>query len=498
MLPAMNNNFIFIKPENTQKLPETAGVYCFRNAKEILYIGKANNLKKRIKNHFFQPSYKDNLFIKDTEKIGYLITDSEIEALILEAKLIKKHQPKYNTLWKDGKGYYYVVFSTEKFPRVFITHQPEQKILNPKHEILNKSKIPNSNNQKRVSDFEFRISDLNCIGPFTDSKALKITLRLLRRIFPYYTANPVKLAKARYQARKHSAKPCPDCHLGLCPGPNPDPKKYRQNIENLVAVLKGEKTSLLEKLKKQMFSASASQDFEKAAETRNQIFALEKVFAHKQTLFSPSNPLALIQPWQNYDDKWKKTRQELKKLLGLKNNVSRIEAYDISNIQGKESTGSMVVFTKGLPDKSSYRRFKIKISGKPNDTAMIKEVLERRFRHSEWPDPDIILIDGGKGQLNAAAAALKSQFPITNFQTNPKFPAYVKTSAGRQIQKRKILVISLAKKHNELFVEDRKKPILLKDLPQEISNLFLRLRDEAHRFARKYHLKLREKSFFRP
>ena len=148
----------------------------------------------------------------------------------------------------------------------------------------------------------------------------------------------------------------------------------------------------------------------------------------------------------------------------------RVEAYDISNIQGKFATGSMVTFLKGKPAKEWYRKFKIHISGKPNDFAMMQELVSRRLRHEEWPYPDLIIIDGGKPQLSAALAAYK----ILNI-------------------KYKILIAALAKKHNELFFLRRSKPLLLKNLPQEVSNLLLHIRDEAHRFAISYHRYLRKK-----
>ncbi|MFH1668107.1 MAG: excinuclease ABC subunit C, partial [Candidatus Komeilibacteria bacterium] len=158
----------------------------------------------------------------------------------------------------------------------------------------------------------------------------------------------------------------------------------------------------------------------------------------------------------------------LKKIFKTKREVERIEAYDISNIQGKEATGSMVTFMKGKPNKSFYRKFKIRMEEKPNDAAMLKEVLERRIKHKDWPIADLILIDGGKPQLNAA----------------------------KEIIKNKAKVISLAKKNEEIYIEGRKRPILAKTLPRDVFNLILSMRDEAHRFAIAYHKKLRQKSLF--
>jgi len=402
--------FIFFSKSNTEKLPRTPGVYIFKNNKEILYIGKATDLKERIKNHFQQPNYRDNLFLDKVKKIGFLETGSEIGALLLEASLIKKHRPRYNIMWRDDKNYFYVVISKEKPPFVSITHQPKRT--------------------------------LNLTGPFVDGTALKKALRLLRKAFPYYSS------------KKHPKNQCLWCHLGLCPGPDPDLKQYKKSLKNLTEVLRGKKSSVLEKLRKEMKSASKSQDFEKAARLRDQIRTFERIMENARVLEPITN--------------WQKTQALFKKAVRIKQNISRIEGYDISNIQGQEATGSMVVFINGLPNKSLYRKFKIKIAGKPNDTAMIREVISRRLRHSEWPIPELMLIDGGKAQLNAAIKARKQ-------------------NAGFK-------VVGLAKRNNELFIEGEKKPIFLKTLPREVSNIILQIRDESHRFAVAYHHRIRRKN----
>ena len=405
--------FKFLPKDRLQRLPKNPGVYALKNGGKFLYIGKAFNIKGRVKNHFSKPAYRDNLFLNQVQKVGFLKTDSEIEALLLEAKLIKKYQPKYNILWRDDKNFFHVGITKETFPRVFLTHQPKPKA--------------------------------TYLGPFVEGRPIKQTLRLLRKVFPYYTV------------KNHAKTPCLYCQINLCPGPHPDIKEYKKNIKNLVSVLKGKKKSVLQKLKKEMRSASWLQDFEKAAQMRDQISSLERVFSHA-TIFEEIR-----------EDDWRKTQKIFQGLLKIKREISRIEAYDISNIQGKQATGSMITFIKGAPNKNFYRKFKIRIEEKPNDIAMIKETLSRRLKHPEWPFPDVILIDGGKAQLNAA------QLTITNHQLP-------------------IPVIALAKKKNELYLEDRKKPILLKTLPREIFNLILRLRDEAHRFAIIYHRKLRKKA----
>lgn len=427
--------FKFISKKNLLKLPKEAGVYLFENSKSLFYIGKAADIKDRVKNHFQQPTYRDNLFINKVSKIGYIKTNSEIEALILEANLIKKYQPRFNVVWRDDKNYFYVAMTQEPFPQIFTTHQPKLKI--------------------------------NYAGPFVDGKALKETLKILRKVFPYRSC--------RFLPKKS----CLWYHLDRCPAPcilnskimevskirEKLEKEAKKNAKSVLDIMSGGKIKVIAKLKREMKTESKCRNFERAGKIRDQIFSLERVLTNARIFGNQ-----IVNPVET----WLKTEEILRKIINTKKEISRIEAYDISNIQGKEATGSMVTFINGKPDKNFYRRFKIKISGKPNDVAMIKEVLVRRFKHREWPYPRLILIDGGIAQLNAAAN-LKSE--ILNLKS--------------------ICIISLAKRKNELFVEKQKKSILLKNLPREIFNLILQLRDEAHRFAISYHKKLREVDLFK-
>ncbi len=308
-------------------LPKTPGIYAFKKGKKFLYIGKAVNLRDRARQH--------KKLLGLAEQLAYIESKTDTEALLLEAKLIKKYQPKYNIEWKDDKNYFWVGITKESFPRVFITHQIQ--------------KCPE--NRSRY------------IGPFVNGRVLKQALKELRKIYPYRTCKTLP------------RKPCLWYHLNQCPAP---------------------------------------------------------------CLF--------------------KSR--------------RIEAYDISNIQGKEATGSMVTFINGKPDKNFYRKFKIKGIAEPNDVAMLKEVLSRRFNHPEWGLPDLILIDGGRAQLNAAVSILNQH---------------------KSAKSTPIGVLALAKRKNELYMKNLEAPVLLKNLPREVFNLILQLRDEAHRFARKYHHQLRKK-----
>lgn len=429
--------FKLLPKSRITQIPKSPGIYAFFRRKstilkggEFLYIGKANNLRERVKSYFYlikstaNSSSLKTKSLNQAEKIGFIKTKSPIEALILEAELIKKYKPKYNVIWRDSKNYFFVAITKELLPRIFITHQPK-----PNYQL---------------------------VGPFVDGKSLKVALKYLRRVFPYYTT-------------KHPKNLCPWCHLKLCPGPPPHSKieqrsfvkEYQKNIRNLIEVLKGGKQKILKGLKKEMIEASQKQNFEKAAEIRDKISAFNSIFEHAQFI---------EEKLSGVKENWKKTAKELKNLLKTVKKIEKIEAYDISNIQGKEATGSMVTFINGKADKNYYRRFRIKTISRPNDVAMIKEVLSRRFEHKEWPFPDLILIDGGMGQLSTALR-LKIQ--------NEKI--------------RNIKFMSLAKGKNELYIEGLKKPIRVDLLPNSLKSLFLNLINEAHRFARAYHHKLRKK-----
>jgi len=459
------SKFKFILKENLNRIPKEAGVYCFKRGKEVLYIGKAANLRERVKNHFAQPGYRDYLFLDKIEKIGYIKTKSEIEALILEANLIKKYQPRYNVIWKDDKNYFFVEITKEDFPRIFITHQKKFK----------------------VQSLKFKVE---YVGPFVDGKALKQTLKILRKVFPYRSCYKIP------------NRPCLWYHLNRCPAPCLLKSKFikeigareaggrragwspldslkikkisQQNAENLIKILKKGKNPVLKDLKREMKFLAKNRNFEEAAKIRDKIEALERIIEN-----------AKIFEVKAEFKEWSEIEEKLKGILKTKKKIFKIEAYDVSNIQGKIATGSMVTFINGRPDKNFYRRFKI--TGKftpyrtegsgagPNDIAMLKEVLSRRFNHPEWPYPDLVLIDGGRAQLNAALEVLNQH---------------------KSAKSASISVLALAKSKNELFIEGQKNPILLKNLPREIFNLILQLRDEAHRFAISYHKKLREKGLF--
>jgi len=463
------DRFKIILKDKSNDLPKVAGVYSFYSYSKInpkpstlnpIYIGKAINIQNRVKNHFSQPSYRDDLFIDKVDKIGYLETDSEIEALILEANLIKKYQPKFNVVWRDDKNYFYVVIAQNenKIPYIFITHQPSQPVIASEAKQSQLQGLLRRLRPPRNDDSEY-------IGPFVEGIALKKTLRFLRRPFPYYTT------------KKHPKNKCTWCHLGLCPGPElfenpPSPKaseglrEYRRNIKKLILILKGKRVAVLNSLKKEMGELSKDNKFEEAAKIRDRISNLQQVMSHTSIIGQQELQRLTLQDLETSD-----VARILKKIVGTKKDIHRIECYDISNIQGKSATGSMVVFINGKPDKSQYKKFRIKTGDKPNDIAMLKETLERRFAHPEWKYPEAMLIDGGIAQLNIAIRVKNKDLRFKN-----------------------IRVISIAKRDKDLYIEGRKGFVPLKSLPQEIYNLILQLDDEAHRFAIAYHKKLRKES----
>ena len=412
-----------------KKAPKRAGIYIFKNKTgEILYIGKAGNLRNRVRQYLKPDPERPFLehLMKEAEKLELKTTGSEIEALILESRLIKERQPKYNVALRDGKRHFYVGFSNEDFPKAFITHQPTK------------------------------------LGPFTDGTALRTTLRLLRRIFLYCTCK-----------QKHNNF-CLNYHIGKCPGYcclKKQPEKsqvrnYRKNIKAVMDILAGKKDSVIKNLKKEIDLLARNKDFEKAIEMRDKMIKLEKVFENAKIIRDAKYRL----------EQKESILDKLALIFKLPKPPGRIEGYDISNIQGKDAVGSMVVFVDGQPDKNEYRKFKIRLKNKPDDIAMLKEVLTRRFKHSgmprtpkpsakEWPRPDLIFVDGGIAQLNAAKSS------IINYKLS-------------------IPIISLAKGKKEIFSTTLKKPVPLRKLLLEIKNLILHIDSEAHRFAISYYRKV--------
>lgn len=417
------------------KLPSAPGVYIFRDSEgRVLYIGKASSIKKRVQSYFRdQPLLLPRIkkMVSQIKKIDFIVARSEIEALLLESDLIKKHQPKYNIEWKDDKNFLYIKIGKPVFQKI-----------NKK----NKEEVyPGIYAVRKPED-----DGAHYFGPFTDASAVRRTISFLRKIFPSRAC------------KKFPKRPCLLYHINRCPGPcinKISQSEYKKIIHQAIAFLEGKQNNVLRDLKKEMKEAADKKEFEKAAKIRDRIFALEHIEKVMILKKEKGNETAL---WQLVSllNKYYPTL--------LYHPSFRIECYDVSNIQGSAGTGSMVVFIDGERVSDEYRRFAIKTVNKLDDVACMKEVLKRRFSHKdEWLLPDLIILDGGKAQLKAAKEAQKEA-------------------------RLDIPYIALVKGKEQIYLPKVIRPISLP--PDSPAILLLRqIRDEAHRFAKQYHIKLRKK-----
>ncbi|KKR02487.1 MAG: Excinuclease ABC subunit C [Candidatus Yanofskybacteria bacterium GW2011_GWA1_39_13] len=410
--------------EQIRKLPPDSGIYIFKDSRhKPIYVGKASNLKNRLNSYLRTDDPRIKKMIDSANILKFIETESDIEALILESQLIKKFRPQFNIVMRDDKQYFFVGFTKNEMPRIYLTHQ------------LNGDKY---------------------IGPFTDGSALKTTLRFLRSVFPYCTCTQ---SHHNYCLNYHIGKCLGFCCLKSSPS-GKDRKNYLNNIKSIEKILSGKKNSFVKELRKEADDFAKKDNFEKAIELRDKITKLERIFRNAKIIKN--------------SDILKAHRSGLGSLLKMSKPIIKIEGYDVSNIQGLHATGSMVTFVDGQPNKNFYRKFKIQTKNTPDDTAMLKEILERRFRHSEWPFPDLILIDGGKGQVSTAVKVLK------------------KMSI-------KIQVIGMSKNErhmgHQLIIPGRKTPLPLTKLSPADKNLLLTIDSEAHRFAIEYYRKLHRKPF---
>lgn len=428
---------------NKINLPNKPGVYIFRDRKGLaLYIGKAINLQNRVKSYFqkdLELGPTTAAMVSRISKVEHIVVESEIEALLLEADLIKRLKPKYNVRWKDDKAYKYIKISKIK------TIQPE-----------NFAKISTSRST--------RDKDAKYFGPFPEGGTVKQVLRALRRILPFRDCSEAKFK--RYQ---NLNRPCLYGNLKLCPAPcvgRIGSKDYRKIIKQLESFLAGKSNRVIQNLKKEMESYSKNNEFEEAAAFRDRI----RNFEYITQSFRPV--AAYLEHPDLVEDRRQKELKALARIVTGRSSIRRIEAYDISNIAGVYAVGSMVVFVDGEPSKSDYRRFKIKTVKGISDVGMIKEVMRRRFKLDKAEDrsfeqrPDLILIDGGKPQVSVANEVLKE--------------------IGLSIP-----VLGLAKKTETVFGFGLLALSLPKDSPA--LHLLQRVRDEAHRFALAYHKKLRSR-----
>lgn len=544
--------------EQIKLVPTQPGCYLYYDKEgTIIYVGKAKNLKRRVYSYFHKQheSPKTNILVSQIEKLEYIITDSEVEALILESHLIKQHKPKYNILLKDDKKYPYFLITDEDFPRIQVVRK---KNLNP-----DKGRF---------------------YGPYTDVGAMYATLDFLKKLFP------LKQCKTP----KFTNRPCLYYHIGKCLAPcqgKVTPEEYQKLIQQVELFLSGKQSELLKQIQTQMQKYAESEQFEKAAKMRDSYLDLQKTLERQKVVYENtklnediiaviyedgilaivimmiregrlidkkdftyfvdnvdkteyfetffrdyytnlklefpdriiSKDLEEVGEKELYQDwlkilsgkkvtisygkgKYKELYElalknatnllenaKLKKMaqirddfnevgsylaekLQLTNFPNRIECYDISHIQGTNTVASMVVFQNGLPKKTAYRKFKIKSTeGKPDDFLSMKEVLSRRLSRlgePKWEKPDLIIIDGGKGQLSSVMQIVEEM--------------------GIKVGKGGIDFVSLAKREEEVFLPNQTDSILL---PRDSNALYLiqRIRDEAHRFAITFHRDLRSK-----
>lgn len=537
-------------------VPTLAGCYIYYNKDgEVIYVGKAKNLKRRVSSYFHKKHdrVKTKVLVSQIEKMEYIITDSEVEALILESHLIKKYKPKYNILLKDDKNYPYFLITKEDYPRIIVVRK----------------KYLNKENGKYY-------------GPYTNSRAMYSTLDFLKKIFP------LKQCKQP----KFSNRPCLYYHIGKCLAPCQNkvtPEEYQKLVDKVELFLSGKQSILINKLKEQMEEYSNTQQYEKAARMRDSYLDLQKTLERQKVVYENTklnedviasiyedgifvftilliregrmidkkefvyfvenedkleyfktvfqeyystlmleypdkivapdleelNEKTLYQDWleviahkkikisygkakqgKELSELAKKNAQivydnaRIKKLTEIRNNFNevgsylqevlhlnnfpnRIECYDISHIQGTNTVASMVVFHNGLSKKTDYRKFKLKTTeGKPDDFLSMKEVLTRRLSRlgeKKWEKPDLMIIDGGKGQLSSVMQVIE-EMGITGID-----------------------IVSLAKREEEVFLPNQSEPIRI---PINSSAMFLiqRIRDEAHRFAITYHRELRSRA----
>lgn len=414
-------------------------MYQFRDESgDILYVGKAKDLKKRVTSYFSNTAFlhvKTVALVEKIHSIDHIVTSSEIEAFLLEASLIKKYKPFYNIKLSDDKFFPYIKISHDEVPYVVITRKTDD-------------------------------TNAEYFGPYPNVTSLKIVLKLIRRIFPFQS---VKL---------HPKTKCFYNHIGLCPCASVEPEKlseYTRNIKRIKSFLDGNFTTIISNLEKDREKYVKEEKFEAASTVQKQIEQIKLVCSEQYDPFRyEDDPTIYVQRIRSEKESLRAILSEHYPEIA---ELDRIECYDISNIQGTNATGSMVVFSYGDADKSQYRRFKIKTKFTPDDFHMMQEVLTRRLKRDDWPRPDLIIIDGGKGQVSA----VHEVFQKLNCQ---------------------IPFIGLAKREETIVVpyhEDGKLAFREVKLPHSTPgiNLMRRIRDEAHRFAITYHRLLRKKEFLK-
>lgn len=430
-----------------KQLPKDPGVYFHKdNTGQIIYVGKAAVLRNRVRQYFQASRYRDpktDLLVSEIVDVDWIVVDSEVDALFLEAEMVRRYMPRYNILLRDDKSSCYIRINIkDTAPTVSVTRRP-------------------------LDD------GADYYGPFLQSSAVRKALRYLRKAFPYST---------------HTTLPprgCLQYHLGLCPGPETshyDRAQYINNLKKLIMYIKGERTLVVRELEKDMQEAARSQQFETAAQLRNKLRSIKML--QVQVLFGDKEALDLSKDH---------ALAELTDLFSLAKPPRRIEGYDISHMSGTDTVASMVVFTNGVSDKREYRKFKMRIPGN-DDFAHMNEVIKRRFSEKNvkaWGLPDLFLIDGGKGQLGAALSARNELgYEIAMVGLAKKHEEIVVHK-----DKSNITINDEILKKLKGFRTDESDDFVRLDLPDtsNIVKLLQRIRDESHRFAVSYHSVLKTK-----
>lgn len=423
--------------EKVKSFPTSPGVYLMKDAAGIVvYVGKAKSLRNRAASYFTKAAAEDHRtrdLVPIIADIDFIPTESEVDALLLEARLVKDVQPRFNVELKDDKTFPYLqIRIREEFPRVEFTRKPRRR-------------------------------GVKLYGPFTSARSLRQAICVLQRIFQFRTCT---LDIAEGDDRWRWFRPCLLHSIRQCTAPcnfRVSKEDYRRQIRSLRMVLEGKKEKLLGEMNRDMLAASAELNFERAARLRDDIAALRKLAQRGEVDHDPQPEVFPIDP--------RRGLVGLRKVLGLSQTPRTIEGIDIAHLQGESTVASLVHFIDGLPFKSGYRQFKIQSVEGVDDFASIREVVTRRFRRlSEQGElfPDILLIDGGKGQLNAAIEAFEV------------------------LELKPPVLVSLAKREEEIYRPGESEPIRLSRSAPAL-RLLQHVRDEAHRFAQHTHHTLRRK-----
>jgi len=423
-------------------LPRNPGVYFHKSTSgEIIYVGKAAILKNRVRQYFQSTrdmDVKTRALVEEIDDTDWVETDSELDALFLESEMVKRYMPRFNILLRDDKSQIFVrIDMKSEWPTVSFTRNP-------------------------IDD------GADYFGPYYNGFAIKKALRFLRRVFPYYTKQP-----------KDNGRVDLDVHIGLSPRPGTSSADYKQSLKRLIRYMEGGRKAIVKELEKEMQLAAKLHDFENAARLRNKMNDLRSL--QQKIMFGDKEFLDISKD---------KALSDLVDLLGLKKIPARIEGYDISHMGGTNVVASMVVFTNGVSDRASYRKFKTRIE-QNNDFYNMNETIGRRLSEKNlkaWGAPDLILIDGGKGQLDAALQARDERevtLPFIGLAKREEQIVIHHEKSHVTLNKEKLAALDGYVTTSEDFT--------LINLPHSthIIKLLQRIRDESHRFAVSYHTVLK-------